>query len=55
MMVDRAGKGANHSEKEMIQNVFEFDDKNAEDVMIHRTDVTVLWLDETPSSGENNN
>ena len=54
MMVDRGSeKGAiNHTEKEMIQNVFEFDDKNAEDVMIHRTDVVVLWLDETPEQWE---
>ena len=54
MMVDRGSeKGAiNHVEKEMIQNVFEFDDKSAEDVMIHRTDVTVLWLDETPEQWE---
>lgn len=48
MMVDRGSeKGAiNHDEKEMIQNVFEFDDKTAEDVMIHRTEVSLLWLDE---------
>lgn len=54
MMVDRGSeKGAiNHVEKEMIQNVFEFDDKSAEDVMIHRTDVAVLWLDETPEQWE---
>ncbi|MFA7214716.1 MAG: hemolysin family protein, partial [Bacillota bacterium] len=49
MMVDRGSeKGAiNHTEKEMIQNVFEFDDKDAEDVMIHRTEVSILWLDES--------
>lgn len=49
MMVDRGSeKGAiNHQEKEMIQNVFEFDNKTAEDVMIHRTDVSLLWLDES--------
>lgn len=48
MMVDEGSeKGAiNHSEKEMIQNIFEFDDMTAEDVMTHRTEVTVLWLDE---------
>lgn len=50
MMVDEGTeKGAvTHSEKEMIQNVFEFDDKTAEEVMTHRTEVSVLWLDETP-------
>lgn len=55
MMVDRGSeKGAiNHSEKEMIQNVFEFDDKDAEDVMIHRTEVSILWLDESVEQWEN--
>ena len=50
MMVDEGTeKGAvTHTEKEMIQNVFEFDDKTAEEVMTHRTEVVVLWLDETP-------
>lgn len=50
MMVDEGTeKGAvTHTEKEMIQNVFEFDDKTAEEVMTHRTEVSVLWLDETP-------
>jgi len=55
MMVDRGSeRGAiNHAEKEMIQNVFEFDNKTAEDVMIHRTEVVVLWLDESPEQWEN--
>jgi putative hemolysin len=54
MMVDRGSeRGAiNHVEKEMIQNVFEFDNKNAEDVMIHRTEVVVLWMDESPEQWE---
>jgi len=54
MMVDRGSeKGAiNHQEKEMIQNVFEFDNKTAEDVMIHRTDVSLLWLDESVEQWE---
>lgn len=49
MMVDVGSeKGSiNVSEKEMIQNVFEFDNKTAEEVMTHRTEVTILWLDET--------
>jgi putative hemolysin len=49
MMVDAGSeKGAiSHSEKNMIQNIFEFDDKTAEDIMTHRTEVSVLWLDES--------
>jgi putative hemolysin len=31
----------------MIQNVFEFDNKTAEEVMTHRTEAVILWLDET--------
>lgn len=49
MMVDVGSeKGSiNISEKEMIQNVFEFDNMTAEEVMTHRTEVDILWLDET--------
>jgi len=31
------------SEKELIENVFEFNNMTAEDVMIHRTDMVMLW------------
>ena len=34
-------------EKYMIQNIFEFNDIEAEEIMTHRTDVVLLWLDET--------
>lgn len=34
------------SEKEMIHNIFEFDDVSAEDILTHRTQVDILWLDE---------
>lgn len=49
MMVDAGSeKGAiSHSEKYMIQNIFEFDDKTAGEIMTHRTEVSVLWLDES--------
>ncbi|NLV17196.1 MAG: HlyC/CorC family transporter [Syntrophomonadaceae bacterium] len=40
------------SEKNMIQNIFEFDDRMAEEVMTHRTEVTVLWLEETDEEWE---
>lgn len=54
MMVDEGSeKGAiDFSEKEMIQNIFEFDDKTAEDIMTHRTDVSLLWLDESVEQWE---
>lgn len=54
MMVDVGSeKGSiNVSEKEMIQNIFEFDNKTAEEVMTHRTEVNILWLDETDEEWE---
>jgi putative hemolysin len=33
-------------EKEMIENIFEFNNKTAVEVMTHRTDMTALWIDE---------
>lgn len=33
-------------EKEMIQNVFEFDDLTVGEFATHRTDIVILWLDE---------
>lgn len=33
-------------EKEMIENIFEFNNMTAEDVMIHRTDVVMLWAED---------
>ena len=50
MMVDigeEAGSIA-ADEKEFITNVFEFNNKKAEDVMTHRTDLCMLWIDEAP-------
>ena len=34
-------------EKEMIENVFDFNDTVAEDVMVHRTDMVMLWTGDT--------
>jgi len=34
-------------EKELIENIFEFDDTTAEDVMVHRTDMEMIWLDDS--------
>jgi putative hemolysin len=48
MVYEGSKKGAiDHDENEMIQNIFEFDDKTAEEVMTHRTEVAVLWLAES--------
>ena len=48
MMVDMSQeKGAiEKEEKELIENVFEFNNSTAGDVMIHRTDVVMLWVDD---------
>ena len=39
-------------EQDMIQNIFEFDDTSAGEIMTHRTEVTLLWLDETDEQWE---
>lgn len=54
MMVDEGTKeGAiDLDENEFIHNLFEFDDKTAEDVMTHRTEVTMLWLEDSDEEWE---
>lgn len=49
MMVDVGSeKGTiDDEEKEFIQNVFEFDDITAGDIVTHRTDITVLFTEES--------
>ena len=49
MMVDAGSeKGAiDEQEKEFIQNVFEFDDLTAEEIAVHRTEVTILWMEDS--------
>ena len=49
MMVDAGSeKGAiDEQEKEFIENVFEFDDLTAGEIATHRTDVTILWQDDS--------
>lgn len=39
-------------EQSMIQNIFEFDDISAGEIMTHRTEVSLLWLDETDEQWE---
>lgn len=48
MMVDAGSeKGTiDEEEKELIQNVFEFDDLSADDIATHRTDIDLLWMDD---------
>ena len=48
MMVDLGEeRGAiEASEKELIENIFEFNNTTAEDVMIHRTDMVLLWAED---------
>ncbi len=51
MMVDISEESGNieTKEKEMIENIFEFNNMNASDVMIHRTEITALDVDEDPA------
>lgn len=39
-------------EQSMIQNIFEFDDISAGEIMTHRMEVSLLWLDETDEQWE---
>ena len=50
MMVDLGEeRGAIQSnEKELIDNIFEFNNTTAEDVMVHRTDMVMIWVDDSP-------
>lgn len=49
MMVDLGEeRGAiETSEKELIENIFEFNNTTAEDVMVHRTDMVLLWVEDS--------
>lgn len=48
LLADEAGeKGLiDEQEQELIQNVFEFDDLTVSEFATHRTNITVLWLEE---------
>ena len=35
------------TEKELIENIFEFNNTTAEDVMVHRTHMVMVWIDDT--------
>lgn len=49
LMVDMGEeKGAiEKEEKKLIENVFEFNNSTAGDVMVHRTDVEMIWVEDT--------
>lgn len=45
VMIDAAEEGGDidAEAKEMIENVFDFDDMTVSDIMVHRTEMTVIW------------
>ncbi len=51
MMVDAGSEtGAiDEEEKELIQNVFEFDDISADEIATHRTEIDLLWMEDSPA------
>lgn len=54
VMVDSGAKNGSidNSERDFIQNVFEFDDLTVGEICTHRTEVTLLWLEETDEEWE---
>lgn len=54
MMVETGGEtGAiDKDEQIFIQNVFEFDDLSIGEILTHRTDLTMLWLEDTDETWE---
>ncbi len=54
MMVDAGSENGaiDTEEKELIQNVFEFDDITAGEIATHRTGIAILWTTETTSEWE---
>ena len=54
MMVETGGEtGAiDKDEQDFIQNVFKFDDLSAGEILTHRTDLIMLWLEDTDDTWE---
>ena len=54
MMVDIGSESGaiDDDEKEMIHNIIEMDDKPVEDIMTHRTDAVILWINDGPDKWE---
>ncbi len=40
-------------EREIIENIFEFDDLTVGEILVHRTDVSLLWMEEGDAEWEN--
>ncbi|MBR7165978.1 MAG: HlyC/CorC family transporter [Clostridia bacterium] len=40
-------------EREMIENIFDFDDLTVGEILVHRTDVSLLWMEESDEEWEN--
>lgn len=54
LMVDIGSESGaiDQDEKEMIHNIFELDDTQIKDIMTHRTDTEILWMDEKDQWGD---
>lgn len=54
MLVDAGSENGaiDPEEKQMIHNIFEFDDTTASEIMTHRTEVSILWEDESDEQWE---
>lgn len=54
MMVETGGESGaiDKDEQTFIQNVFEFDDLSVGEILTHRTDLTMLWLEDTDETWE---
>ncbi len=54
LLVDAGSESGtiDHEEKELIRNVFEFDDLSAGDIATHRTEVALLWMEDDVSVWE---
>ena len=52
MLVDMGEESGaiEEAEKEMIENIFEFNNLTAENVMTHRKDVASIWVEESPEN-----
>lgn len=55
MMIDSGSeKGTiDKEEKELILNVFEFDDRSADEIATHRTEIDLLWTEDTDEVWKN--
>lgn len=49
MMVDMSNESGmiDENERELIENIFDFNDVTADEVMTHRTDMVVIWIEDS--------